>query len=116
MVNFTAVDSNGDVSSHSGPPTVGSYQANWGAAATPVGAGSNDLAGSVSALSVTTPAAGNVATVTFAQPYAVAPKAVSLDGPLSVYPSSITATGFTVTTSSAAASATTYTWYYIVVA
>jgi hypothetical protein len=114
---ISVTDSNGLTTSHSGTPAVGSYQTNWGAAATPITPASNDLAGAVSVLSGgSAPAAGNVATVTFAQPFASPPKSVSLDGPLSAYPTAITNTGFTIVTGAAGVAATTYTWYYIVVA
>lgn len=111
MSNDQITDPNGETTEHFGPPTFGGLTANW---TTPVSnAAGDDLAGQVGATSGgTPPAAGNVGVVTFAGQFARAPRSVVVDGLLGAVATAVTPAGFTITTASAPAASTAFTWYY----
>jgi hypothetical protein len=103
-------DSNGSVTTHSGTPAASNAAANWGTLTSTGG----DLGGVLGATSSATPAAGRVLDVAFSSPFASAPKAVVVGGQLGAYATSVTATGFSLTTTATAA-AQAYVWHYTVV-
>lgn len=104
------MDTLAGVTSHTAAPTAGNARANWGTL-TAVG---GDNAGLLGATSSATPAAGAVLDVTFANPFGQTPRSVVIVGNLQAWATSVTATGFTLT-SLATAAAQAYNWYYIVV-
>jgi hypothetical protein len=100
-------DAVGHPSSTQGGVVAGAAQAGWTVTSV---ASTNDEAGTIATTAASSTAAGNAVVVTFANAYPAVPKAVLVTGPLGAYSTSVTAAGFTITTSSTS-SATNNTAY-----
>jgi hypothetical protein len=104
-------DAVGHPSSTSGAVVAAAAQAGWTVTSATA---TNDEAGTIATTAASSTAAGNAVAVTFANAYPAVPKAVLVTGPLGAYVTSITAAGFTITTSStsSATNNTAYTFTY----
>lgn len=107
-------DAVGHPSGATGPVVAATAQSGW-----TVTAATNtcDEAGTIATTAASSTAAGNAVAVVFANAYASVPRAVLVSGPLGAYVTSVTAAGFTITTSSTSSgtNATAYTFTYHVV-
>jgi hypothetical protein len=108
---YQQIDSNGELTSHptTALPTVGTASTGWSVP----GVVGNDVNGAVSSTTTAAQAAGTVVTVTFGTVYAK-PPVVVVTGPLGAYATSVTSTGFTVSTSITAVTTTAYLFNYVV--